>query len=61
MRKFTIIQPLIRHGSLSGSKARAAVYIALAVNKRMNVEKKVLGYGLGKKALPTGGIHTAVK
>ena len=36
VRKFTNVQPLIRHGSLSGSKARAAVYIAL----RMKVKKK---------------------
>jgi hypothetical protein len=39
VRKFTNIQPLIRHGSLSGSKARAAVYVALAINKRMKVKK----------------------
>jgi hypothetical protein len=47
VRTFTNIQPLIRHGSLSGSEARAAVYIALAINKRMKVKKKSAGLRTG--------------
>ena len=40
MRKFTKIQPLIRHARLQEAKLAAAVYVALAINKTREVKRK---------------------
>jgi len=38
--EFTNIQPLIRHGSFTGSRVSGCVYVALAINKRRKVKRK---------------------